>query len=89
MNKQGSEVMRRVESLSIRDSLDILEYFSANYEPFNEEKIIRVYRECPSEIRDMFLQIIIKPEYFSMGLSLSMNVNIMVIEVQWVYSLLS
>jgi hypothetical protein len=47
MNKLWSEVMCRVEILSIQESLDIPEYFSANYEPFNEENLIRVYKECP------------------------------------------
>jgi hypothetical protein len=89
VNKQGSEVMCRVESLSIRDSLSIPESFSTMSEPFNEENLIRVYRECPSEVRDLFLQTIVKPEHFSESLSLPMNVSIMVIEVQWVCSLLS
>jgi hypothetical protein len=44
--------------------------------------MIRVYRECPSEAQYLFLQTIFKPEHFSEGLSLLMNVNIMVIEVQ-------
>jgi hypothetical protein len=50
VNKRGSEVLCRVESLSIRESLSIPESFSAISEPFNEEKMIRVYRECPSEV---------------------------------------
>jgi hypothetical protein len=50
VNKQGSQVLCRIEGLSIRESLGIPESFSANYEPFNEEKLIRVYRECPSEV---------------------------------------
>ena len=37
----------------------------------------------------MFLQTIVQPKYFSESLSLPMNVNIMVIELQWVCSLLS
>jgi hypothetical protein len=57
--------------------------------PLNEENIIRLYRECPSEVRDMFLQKIVKLEHFSESLSLLINVSIMVIEVQWVCSLLS
>ena len=61
VNKRGSKVMCRIETLSIRDTLSIPEYFSALSEPFNEEKIIKVYRECPSEFRDMFLQTIVKP----------------------------
>jgi hypothetical protein len=89
VNKRRSKVMCRVESLSIRESLDIPKSFSAIFEPFSEEKMIRVYRECPSEVQDLVLQTIIKPEHFSEGLSLPMDVNIMVIEVQWVCSLLS
>jgi hypothetical protein len=50
VNKRGSEVMYRVESLSIRESLGIKESFSTVFEPFNEEKMIRVYRECPSKV---------------------------------------
>lgn len=50
INKQRSKVMCRVESLSIQDSLTIPESFSTVSEPFNEEKLIRVYRECPSEV---------------------------------------
>jgi len=34
-------------------------------EPLNEENIIRVYKECPSEVRDMFLQTIVKTKQFS------------------------
>jgi hypothetical protein len=48
VNKRGSEVMCRVESLSIRESLSIPESFSAMSKPFNEENLIRVYIECPS-----------------------------------------
>jgi hypothetical protein len=50
VNKQGSWVLCRIEILSIRESLSTLESFSANFESFNEEKLIRVYRECPSEV---------------------------------------
>jgi hypothetical protein len=50
VNKQGSLVLCRIERLSIRESLSIPESFSVNSEPFNEEKLIRVYRECPSEV---------------------------------------
>jgi hypothetical protein len=53
--------MCRVESLSIRDALGIPDSFSEVSEPFNEENIIWVYRECPSEVRDLFLQTIVKP----------------------------
>jgi hypothetical protein len=48
LNKQGSEVLCRVEILSIRSALGIPDSFSAVFEPFKEEKMIMVYRECPS-----------------------------------------
>jgi hypothetical protein len=89
VNKQGSEVLCRVESLSIRGTLGIPESFSTVSEPFEEEKLIMVYRECPSEVKDLFLQTIVKPEHLSESLSLPMSVSVMVIEVQWVCSLLS
>jgi hypothetical protein len=58
-------------------------------ELFEEEKLITVYREFPSEVKSLFLQTIVKPEHISESLSLPISVNIMVIEVQWVCSILS
>jgi len=58
-------------------------------EPFKEDKMITVYRECPSEVKALFLQTIVKLENHSKSLSLPINANIMVIEVQWACSLLS
>jgi len=58
-------------------------------EPFKEEKIIRIYRECPSKVKDLFLHTIVKPEHLSESLYFPMNVSIMVIEFQWVCFLLS
>jgi hypothetical protein len=48
-----------------------------------------VYRECPPEVKNLLLQTIVKPEHISESLSLPMNVNIMVIEVQWACSILN
>jgi hypothetical protein len=48
-----------------------------------------VYRECPSEVKDLFLQTIVRLENIFEILSLPMSVNVMVIEVQWVCSILS
>jgi hypothetical protein len=89
VNKHWYEVMCRVESMSIRESVNIPKSFSTIFEPFNEENPSRVYREFPSEVRDLFLQTIVKPKHFSKSLSFLVNANIMVIEVQWVISLLS
>jgi hypothetical protein len=50
VNKQRSNLMYRLDILSIQYSLGIPESFSAISEPFNQEKIIRVYRECPSKV---------------------------------------
>jgi hypothetical protein len=89
LNKLGSEVLCRVDSLSIRYALDIPESPSTVSEPFEEENLIMVYRECPPEVKNLFLQTIVKPEHYSESLSLPMNVNVMVIEVQWACSILS
>jgi hypothetical protein len=58
-------------------------------EPFEEEKMITVYREYPSEVKTWLLQTIVKFEHHSESLSLPINVNITIIEVQWACSLLS
>jgi hypothetical protein len=57
-------------------------------EPFEEEKIIMVYRECPSEVKDLFLQKNVKPYHIYEILTLPMSFMFMVIEVQWVCSIL-
>ena len=51
--------------------------------------MITVYRECPSEVKTLFLQTIVKPKHPSESLSLPVSVSVMVIEVQWACSLLS
>jgi hypothetical protein len=58
-------------------------------EPFEQENLITVYRECPSEVKILFLQMIFKPEHIFESPSLPISVNIMVIEFQWVCSILS
>jgi hypothetical protein len=58
-------------------------------EPFEEEKMITVYRECPSEVKTLFTQTIVKPEHHFESLSLPINVSVMVVEVQWACSILS
>jgi hypothetical protein len=89
LNKLGSDVLCRVDSPSIRYALGIPESPSAVSEPFEEENLIMVYRECPPEVKNLFLQTIVKPEHISESLSLPMNVNVMVIEIQWACSILS
>jgi hypothetical protein len=64
LNKQGFEVLCRVENLSIQSTLDIPYSFSIVYELFEEENLIMVYRECPSEFNDLFLRTIVKRAYF-------------------------
>jgi hypothetical protein len=89
LNKLGSEVLCRVDSPSIRHALSTPESSPAASKPFEEEKLITVYRECPPEVKTLFLQTIVKPEHHSESLSLPMNVSVMIIEVQWACSILS
>jgi len=51
--------------------------------------MIRVYRECQPYLKSQFLQKINKLEQMSESLSLPMSINMIVIEVLWVYSILS
>jgi hypothetical protein len=89
LNKFGSEVLCRVDNPSIRHALGTPESSPAMTEPFEEEKLITVYRECPPEVKTLFLQTIVKLEHHSEILLLPMDMSIMVIEVQWACSLLS
>ena len=89
MNKLGSEVLCKIDSLSIRHTLSIPESSPIVSKPFEEEKMITVYRECPSEVKTLLLQTTVKLEHHSESLSLPINVSIMVIEAQWACSILS
>jgi hypothetical protein len=50
--------------------------------------MIIVYKECPPEVKNQFLQTIVNSKQHSESLSLPINVSIMIIEVQWACSLL-
>jgi hypothetical protein len=89
LNKLGSEVFYRIYSPSIRHDLSTPESSPAVLDPFKEEKLITVYRECPPEVKPLFLQTIVKPEYHSESFSLPMNISVMIIEVHWACSILS
>jgi hypothetical protein len=89
LNKLGLEVLCEIDSLSLRHTLNILESSLTMYVPFEEEKMITIYKEFPSEVKTLFLQTIVKPEHHFESLSFPSSVNVMVIEVQWACSLLS
>jgi hypothetical protein len=55
LNRLGSEVLCRINCPSIRYALDIPESPSTTSKPFDEEKIVTVYRECPPEVKNLFL----------------------------------
>jgi len=47
-----------------------------------------IYRECLPEVKTLFLQTIVKPEHHLESLSLPTNLSVMIVEFQWVFSLL-
>jgi hypothetical protein len=51
LNKLGSEVLCEIDSLSLQHTLSIPESSPTVSEPFEEEKMITIYRECPSEVK--------------------------------------
>jgi hypothetical protein len=89
LNKIGSEVLCQIDSSSLRHTLSRPKSSPTVSEPFEEEKMIKIYREFPSEVKFLFLQTIVKPEHHYESLSLPISVNVMIIKVQWVCSLLS
>ena len=56
VNKHGYQVLCRIDTLSVRESLNIPEAFFVNSESFNEEKMIRVYRKCQPELKSQLIQ---------------------------------
>jgi hypothetical protein len=65
LNKLGSEVLCKVDSLSLRHALSIPDASPTVPEHFEEQRMITIYRECPPEVKTLFLQTIVKPEYHS------------------------
>jgi hypothetical protein len=49
LNKLGSEVLCEIDSPSLRHTLSIPESSPTVSEPFEEEKMITIYRECPQK----------------------------------------
>jgi hypothetical protein len=89
LNKLRSKVLCKVDGPSLWHALNAPDSFPTVLDPFEEQKMIMIYRECPPKVKTLFLLTIVNPEHHSESLSLSASVSIMVIEVQWVCSLLS
>jgi hypothetical protein len=51
--------------------------------------MITIYREFLPEVKTLFLQTIVKPEYYSESLFFPVSIRVMIIKVQWACSLLS
>jgi hypothetical protein len=89
IDKKGSKVMCKIDCVLVNESLKITKSFSENSEPFDEEEMIRVYREFQPKIKTFFLRMIIKLNQFPQSLYFPLIIDIMVSEVQCVFSLLS
>jgi hypothetical protein len=75
--------------MSLRHALNIPDASPTVSEPFEEQRMIMIYRECLPEVKTLFLQTIVKLEHYSESLSLPVNIGVMIIKVQWDCSLLS
>jgi hypothetical protein len=89
LNKLGSEVLCKVDSPSLQHALSVSDASPIVLEPFKEQRMITIYRECLPEVKTLFLQTIVKPEYHSESLTLPASISVMIVEVQWACSLLS
>jgi hypothetical protein len=79
----------KIDVVPVRDSFKIPKSFYENFEPFDEEEMIRVYRECQLDIKTLFLRMIIKLDQFPQSLFFPLIIYIMISEVQCVCSFLS
>ena len=64
-----------MNSQYIRESLGSLESFPKNPEPFNEEELIRIYKECSPEEKNEFLSRVLKSSQSVEYLPFSFNVG--------------
>jgi len=69
LNKLGSEFLCIIDISSIRYALGIPDSPCTTSESFEEEKLVTIYKECPLEVKTLFLQTIVKPEHYSKSLS--------------------
>jgi len=51
LSKLGSEVLCKVDSPSLRHTLNISDVSPIVSEPFEEQRMIMIYRECPLEVK--------------------------------------
>jgi hypothetical protein len=55
LNKLGSEVLCKVDGLSLQHTLNAPDSSPAVSKPFEEQKMIMIYRECPPKVKTLFL----------------------------------
>ena len=89
MNKNTTRILCQVNENVICELLNVPENFPGNPEVFSEETLVQLYRECNSEVKNVFLSEILKTGHSVENLVLPLNVNIFWEEVQPVLSMLS
>jgi hypothetical protein len=89
LNKLGYKVLCKVDNPSLQHALSVPDTSPTEIDPFEEQRMITIYRECPLKVKTLLQQTIVNPEYHSESLTLPASISVMIVKVQWACSLLS
>ena len=64
MDSNQSKILCPINSLVVRDALEVPQSFSQNLEDFVEETVIELYMHATTKEKQAFLSKILKPEVF-------------------------
>ena len=87
MNKSNSKILCSVQASVIRKTLDIPDEFIHISQDYQEESIIRRFRESTVENREAFLKAYFKPDSEPIDLYYPIDLNQFNEETQWCISL--
>ena len=76
MSHKTSKILCRINVKSVHGMLSLPDSFPVNFESFNEQVLIELYKNCKTEVRCQFLSSILKVGQLLEGLFFPYNVSI-------------
>ena len=89
MESNKSKILRTINSLVVRDALEVPQSFTQNLEYFAEESLIEQFRHAVAEEKQIFNSKSLKPEISIESEPFPLDIGLFNEETQWVISLLS
>ena len=88
MESNQSKILCPINSLVVRDSLEVQSSFSQNLQDFMEESVIELYKHSFAKVKQVFLLKILKPNASIENQRFPLDIDLFNEESQWVLSLL-